>query len=417
MSIFCCNFAANLFYMDNKPIKTPNGWIRPLDPIRHHKERNWDYKGRGIYHITLVVAEHYPLFGHLAGEKPENAYIELNEYGRLVLERLLETPRMYEEKGYALKILATQVMPDHIHLVIQATDQLPRSIGTVIRGFKSACTSIYKREYCCPNDGTKVHREGCRNDGTKMHGEGCRNDATKMHREGCRNDATKMHGGEESIVQFSRIFTRTGTIWEQTPAHYHERILHKDVSLQAMIDYVHDNPRRRAIKRANPELFRVQEDIAHCGIKMRVMGNRFLLGYPQKEVLRCSRSMTQEEIGNRKAACLEEAAMGTVFVSAAISEGEKQICRAIREAGYPMIVLLVEGFPKPESPHYAYYKPSGVYFAACAEGRLLLLEVDEEAFEMPEIIERVTAKIGDVPRETKRWRFMALNEIAERLSQ
>lgn len=372
---------ANLFYMDNKPIKTPTGWIRPLDPIRHHKERNWDYKGRGIYHITLVVAEHYPLFGHLAGEKPENAYIELNEYGRLVLERLLETPRMYEEKGYALKILATQVMPDHIHLVIQATDQLPRSIGMVIRGFKSACTSIYKREYCC------------------------------------RNDATTMHGGEESIVQFSRIFTRTGTIWEQTPAHYHERILHKDVSLQAMIDYVHDNPRRRAIKRANPELFRVQEDIAHCGIKMRVMGNRFLLGYPQKEVLRCSRSMTQEEIGNRKAVCLEEAAMGTVFVSAAISEGEKQICRAIREAEYPMIVLLVEGFPKPESPHYAYYKPSGVYFAACAEGRLLLLEVDEEAFEMPEIIERVTAKIGDVPRETKRWRFMAMNEIAERLSQ
>lgn len=379
--------------MDNKPIKTPNGWIRPLDPIRHHKERNWDYKGRGIYHITLVVAEHYPLFGHLAGEKPENAYIELNEYGRLVLERLLETPRMYEEKGYALKILATQVMPDHIHLVIQTTDQLPRSIGTVIRGFKSACTSIYKREYCCPNDGTKVHGEGC------------------------PNDWTKMHGGEESIVQFSRIFTRTGTIWEQTPAHYHERILHKDVSLQAMIDYVHDNPRRRAIKRANPELFRVQEDIAHCGIKMRVMGNRFLLGYPQKEVLRCSRSMTQEEIGNRKAACLEEAAMGTVFVSAAISEGEKQICRAIREAEYPMIVLLVEGFPKPESPHYAYYKPSGVYFETCAEGRLLLLEVDEVAFEMPEIIERVTAKIGDVPRETKRWRFMAMNEIAERLSQ
>ena len=379
--------------MDNKPIKTPNGWIRPLDPIRHHKERNWDYKGRGIYHITLAVAEHYPLFGHLAGEKPENAYIELNEYGRLVLERLLETPRMYEEKGYALEILATQVMPDHIHLVIQATDQLPRSIGTVIRGFKSACTSIYKREYCCPNDGTKVHGEGC------------------------RNGATKVHRGEESIVQFSRIFTRTGTIWEQTPAHYHERILHKNVSLQAMIDYVHDNPRRRAIKRANPELFRVQEDIAHCGIKMRVMGNRFLLGYPQKEVLRCSRSMTQEEIGNRKAACLEEAAMGTVFVSAAISEGEKQICRAIREAGYPMIVLLVEGFPKPESPHYAYYKPSGVYFEACAAGRLLLLEADEEAFEMPEIIELVTAKIGDVPRETKRWRFMALNEIAERLSQ
>ena len=367
--------------MDNTPVKTPDGWRRPLDSIRHHKERHWDYKGRGIYHITLVVAEHYPLFGHLAGETIESAYIELNDYGRLVLQRLTDTPRIYGEKGYAIKTLATQVMPDHIHWVIQATDPLPRSIGTVIRGFKSACSSVYKREYCCRNDGTKMHRE------------------------------------EDCIVQFSRTFTRTGTIWEQTPAHYHERVLHKGASLQAMIDYVHGNPRRLAIKKAKPELFRVQEDIVHCGIKMRVMGNRFLLGYPQKEVLRCSRSMTQEEIESRKAACLEEAAMGTVLVSAAISEGEKQICRAIREAGCPMIVLLAEGFPKPENPHYKYYKPSGVYFEACAAGRLLLIEADEEVFEKPEIIERVTAKAGDIPRETKRWRFMAMNEIAEMLSQ
>ena len=171
------------------------------------------------------------------------------------------------------------------------------------------------------------------------------------------------------------------------------------------------------MKRANPELFRVQEDIERCGIKMRVMGNRFLLDYPQKEVLRCSRRMTQEEIERRKEACLEEAAKGTVFVSAAISEGEKQICRAIREAGYPIIVLLAEGFPKPENPHYVYYKPSGIYFEACAAGRLLLIEPSEGEYKKPEIIERVTAKIGEIPHETKRWRFMAMNEIAEGLSQ
>lgn len=379
--------------MDNKPIKTPNGWIRPLDPIRHHKERNWDYKGRGIYHITLVVAEHYPLFGHLAGEKPENAYIELNEYGRLVLERLLETPRMYEEKGYALKILATQVMPDHIHLVIQATDQLPRSIGTVIRGFKSACTSIYKREYCCPNDGTKVHREGC------------------------RNDATKMHGGEESIVQFSRIFTRTGTIWEQTPAHYHERILHKDVSLQAMIDYVHDNPRRLAIKRANPGMFRIQEDIQWKEHSFRAMGNRFWLDYPLKEALYCSRSLTKEEIEAKREGCFAKAEDGTVYISAAISEGEKQICRALREAGYPLVVLLAEGFPREESEHYKYYKPSGEYFEACAKGQLLLIEPSAEMLERPQTVEKTAAKVGDIPHSSKRWRFVAMNAIAEEFAK
>ena len=112
MSIFCCNFAANLFYMESTPIKTPNGWRRPLDPMRHHRETHWDYKGRGIYHITLVVAEHYPLLGHLTGEKPEEAHIELTEYGEQVLRLMRDIPDYYAPKGYRLKIIASQVMPD-----------------------------------------------------------------------------------------------------------------------------------------------------------------------------------------------------------------------------------------------------------------------------------------------------------------
>ena len=378
--------------MESTPIKTPNGWRRPLDPMRHHRETHWDYKGRGIYHITLVVAERYPLFGHLTGEKPEEAYVKLSDFGREVLKRLEDIPHVYKEKGFALKILASQMMPDHIHIVIQVVEPLPRSIGSVIRGFKSACTALYKREYGCPNDGTK------------------------MQGDGCRNYATKVQGWEQSL-QFSRIFTRRDTIWEQTPAHYHERILHEREQLRAMIDYVHDNPRRLAMKRANPELFRIQEDIESGEVKMRAMGNRFLLEYPIKEALHCSRSMTQKEIDARKKECLTAAEQGTVFVSAAISEGEKQICRAIREAGYPLIVLLADGFPAEDDPHCSYYKPSGVYFEACAAGRLLLVEPDKAELKRPEVVARVAAKVGDIPHEAKRWRFVAMNEIAGRLSQ
>ncbi len=28
---------------------------RPVDPMRHHRENGWDYKGRAIYHFTLPV--------------------------------------------------------------------------------------------------------------------------------------------------------------------------------------------------------------------------------------------------------------------------------------------------------------------------------------------------------------------------
>ena len=371
---------------------TPEGRRRPVDNDRHHRERGWDYLGRGIYHITLNVVDHYPLFGRLEGEG-EEARVVLNAFGEQVLQRLLDTPRIYGERGYALKLLATQVMPDHIHIAIQALEPLPQSIGQVVRGFKSACTSIYKREYYCPNDGTRMQR-----------GRSCPNDGTRMQR-------------GENTMHFSRIFTRTGTIWEQIPEHYHERILHGDENqLNRMIQYIKDNPRRAAIKRANPDLFKIQEEIEHNGAQMRVMGNRFLLDWPMKEALSCSRTLTAEEIAVKRGECLEKAEEGTVFVCAAISEGEKQICRALREAEYPLVVLLAEGFPNEDNPHYKYYKPSGVYFEACAAGKLLLVEPAAEELERPEIEAKVYAKAGEIAHEAKRYRFLAMNGVAEKIA-
>lgn len=61
------------------------------------------------------------------------------------------------------------------------------------------------------------------------------------------------------------------------------------------------------------------------------------------------------------------------FVSAGISKGEKQICRTLREAGYPFVILLKDGFPKPNDENAKYFKPCGVYFEICSEGRLLFI--------------------------------------------
>ena len=367
-----------------KAYMTPEGWRRPTDHERHHRENGWNYRRPGVYHFTITVAERYPLFGRLEGETPEEARVRLNDFGLKVLERLLDTPRYYEERGYALKLLATQIMPDHIHFAIHVLAPIPQSIGQVVRGFKSACTALYRKEY----------EENSLNDERKMNGEG--------------RDIPK---------HFSRIFTRTGSIWEQKPEHYHERILHEEGQLRRMIDYIKDNPRRLAIKRAHPEMFRIQTNLESCGMNFRALGNRFWLDYPIKEALHCSRTMSKEEIEAKREECFAKAENGTVFISAAISEGEKQICRALREAGYPLVVILAEGFPKEDSEHYRYYKPSGVYFEACAQGQLLLIEPSEEMFERPEIVERTKAKVGNIPHETKRWRFVAMNYMAEELSQ
>ena len=184
-----------------------------------------------------------------------------------------------------------------------------------------------------------------------------------------------------------------------------------------MAHYIDDNPRRLAIKRANPELFKIKQQTKIGNGMYTTMGNMFLAENPMKQVLQCSRSMTEEEIKAKKEQYLAEAANGTVFVSAAISPGEKQICRAIREAGYALIILLEEGFPKPEDPHYKYYKPSGVYFEACAAGKLLLVEPEEALFERIEIEAKVYAKAGEIPHSTKRYRFLALNALAEEIAE
>ena len=81
-----------------------------------------------------------------------------------------------------------------------------------------------------------------------------------------------------------------------------------------------------------------------------------------------------------------------------------------------MIILLENGFPKPEDPHYNYFKPSGVYFEACAKEQLLLVEPEEALFERAEIEAKVYAKTGEIPHNTKRYRFLALNALAEEIA-
>ena len=80
-----------------------------------------------------------------------------------------------------------------------------------------------------------------------------------------------------------------------------------------------------------------------------------------------------------------------------------------------MVVLLNEGFPDVDSPHAKYYKPQGVYFEACAAGRLLLIEPGEGLFEDKEIADEVYRKDPRCTPNSKRYRFLALNAMARRM--
>ena len=282
--------------------------------------------------------------------------IERTVLGQAVAEEIEKIPTYKDAES--IEIYDYIVMPDHVHILLRIHDRLPKHIGQYLAWFKIKCTDA-----CCAITGGPVN---------------------------------------EVIRPFA--------------PEYHDRILKGKNQLQHMKRYIQDNPRRLALKRQNKELFTLQQDILLNNIPCTTMGNIFLAEYPIKQVIQCSRRLTQEEIDEQKTQCITQAQAGTIHITAAISEGEKQIARALREAEYPIIVLLQEGFPKPDSPHYHYYKPAGVYFEACAKGKLLLVEPHAEVLERPEIITRTEAKIGKIPHDTQRYRFVAMNMVAEMMA-
>ena len=399
------------------------GKRRPIDPMRHHRENGWDYRGRAIYHFTLPVEERYPLFGTLDGESAETAFVRLNPYGRRVCQMLCGLAQFYAGKGFALKVLAQKVMPDHVHLVIQVLEPLPQSIGAVVRGFKSGCTKVYKEMYSSGENAAGVHGNGSSENAAGVHGNDEGN-GEGVH----RNDEDGHEKAAEVPVHFARIFAGRGSIWQQDAAYYHERILHAPGQLRRMIDYVKDNPRRLWIKSHNPELFKLHRRTEAAGLSFTSMGNHFLLDWPDKQMVEMSRSATKEEVQEQLQSVLAAAHNGTITYTAAISKGEQLIARTLREQGYPLVVLLNDGFPKEGSPHERYYKPGGVYFEACSKGQLLLLEPTEQSFLdtgiQAAVEETLRRKAGvrhstytPIPLTSQRYRFVSLNEMAKRLTQ
>ena len=401
------------------------GVRRAVDTTRHHRENGWDYRGRAVYHFTFPVEGRFPLFGTLEGESAERAFIKLNPFGYRVYQILCGLPQFYAAKGFALKVLAQKVMPDHIHLVIQVLEPLPQSIGAVVRGFKSACTMVYKQEFLsCGENAAEVHsianRQG---NAAEVHSIANRQgNAAEVH------SIASQQGNTAALMHFARIFANRNSIWQQDAAYYHERILHAPGQLNRMINYVKDNPRRLWLKKNNPDLFRLHRHTEMCGLSFTSLGNHFLLDWHDNQTVEMPRNATVEQVQKRLQLAMAAAQNGAVTYTAAISKGEQLIARTLRKQGYPLVVLLSDGFPKEGSPHERFYKPGGIYFEACSKGQLLLLEPTEQTFLNADIQSAVEETLRrkaagrhygykQIPLKSQRYRFVALNEIAKRLAR
>ncbi len=373
------------------------------------------FKGEGIYHLTFAVHDRAPILGTLVGDA-SSARVELSAIGFDISYNIQQLPSFFP----AVKVCAKLLMPDHIHVVLWVQKEHPYSIKEVGRSMRQAWHKIIRSHIS--EQGTLVSISPQ----IESAGEYKNENSESNINENYKNE------NRESIINDN--YKNENTPDNEAPMHLpyrfevpYIRTLVAQGQLNRMIAYIHDNPRRAMLRRLNPDLFRLRREVQADGLTFTAMGNLFLLDYPQKQAVVCSRSTSAEGIAAQQAACMQAAEAGAGSYSGVVSAGEKQIARAIREAGLPMVVLLNDGFPSVGSEHERFYKPGGVYFEACAAGRLLLLEATAATMDNPRIValtdqalhDKAEAKHQDytpLPHTSLRWRMMANNTIVELLA-
>ena len=301
--------------------------------------RNWDYRGKGVYQITITLDDRRSqALGRLGHEEKRGAFVELSELGRLVGGVLSELPNQW----LGVEVLGVQIMPDHLHVVLAVRGRQRKPLGAIVGSFKSKATSRW---------------------------------------------LDLLGRTRPSAIGESCASARVPKLWAEG---YVDTILFDESAVANALAYLADNPRRLWEKRAHPELFTVLRDLSVDLGQGRIghfaaIGNHYLLKAHSILQVQCSRRffayardakgviqkglpprIESDEFRAAAEALLEEAAHGAVLISPCVSEGEREIARQAFVAGHKVITRANKGF----SP---LYKPGGRLFDHCAAGNLLML--------------------------------------------
>ena len=317
-----------------------------------------DYTGRQIYMITMVTEGRRQLFGQVVGKSDAPAgsidapRIELSPLGQRVSDEWWAASQHHPE----VKVLALQMMPDHLHGILFVKEQMEKPLGMLLRGFKQSCNRHY--------------RELVLGITSPVPSVALSTQQTRLKQD--RRNEDRSHG---------MLFAHG----------YNDKLLLREGQLETWIHYLNDNPRRLLMKREHPDLFRVQRNVEAAGMTFSAIGNRFLLDRPVRLQVQCSRHLSEAEIQEQVAHFLTAARQGAVLVSPAISPGEKAVMRAAFNEGHPLIYLQENGFTD-------LAKPSGKRMEACARGQLLILAPWEHHNEQLTISLSQCLKLNDIAR-------------------
>ena len=120
---------------------------RETIPSYKRRLNEWDYSQPRIYMLTLAIEGRCPLLGTLVGDAslPTTASngprLLPSELGAAVLHEVDGIPHYYPQ----ITIIARQLMPDHLHILLYVTRPLPVHLGQVVAGFKAGCNKKWRQ--------------------------------------------------------------------------------------------------------------------------------------------------------------------------------------------------------------------------------------------------------------------------------
>ncbi len=360
-------------------------------PSMNRRRVGHDYRERRLYMITMTVEGRRPLFGRLVGEAagaPEaaEARVELTPLGQRVQEEWFAVTAHHPE----VTAVSLQLMPDHLHGILFVEQAMQEHLGAIIRGFKTSTNKAYRQlvlgqeaEAAAPPPQSQQAAPAASPSAL----------AASPSAPAASPSAPALSVGCAAAVpqrkrDRSHESREHGLLW--SPG-YNDHILSNQGELDRWRHYLADNPRRLFLRRQFPDLFRVSFGLRIGPFCCSAIGNRFLLGYPQRKQVQCSTHFYEEDIQKAVAGYMAAARGGAVLVSPAISEGEKRTMRTAFDARLPLILITADGLG-------SYSKPGGAFFDACAEGRLLILSPFEHTNRKVKLTRQMCMQMNELAR-------------------
>ena len=328
--------------MSTKENAISRGTLKATIHSMHRRSQWHDYSSPRIYMLTLVTMNRQRLFGTLIGDP----HLPLHTSGaasvklsELGLSILRDEIPKISHYYPMVEVWKVCVMPDHLHIIVTVKEQMPAGKHLGI--------------------------------------------VIKGFKQGCNK-------------AYWHIFNLTSIHPALFEPNYCDKILSDPGQLDRWKHYLDDNPRRLLIKTSNPAFFSVRHHLAINGRPCVGIGNPFLLDIPDKEAVVVHRRDDDNEYARKRDVWMTTGANYGVLVGAFISPREREVKQMAIENGYFLIQLTNEGIGP-------YYKPRGMDFDACADGRMFIVSPWPEA---------VPEKNGITRQEC-----LALNALATQMAQ